>query len=150
VDGKDRCQDYENKTEKVFRQIIGGTTMKAYTDLKQSKKLAEILLIKSADMCYRIVAYNPNDTHVYQPYCFSGTLESDIPCWSLAALLEQIPSDLGSATLTIEKCDSEPFKYGLNYHDCWGREDDIQTKYYDDLVDVCYEMILKLHKLKLL
>lgn len=24
---KDRCQDYENKTEKVFRQIIGGTTM---------------------------------------------------------------------------------------------------------------------------
>jgi len=33
-------------------------------------------------------AYNPNDTHVYQPYCFVRTLKSDIPCWSLAALIE--------------------------------------------------------------
>ena len=52
--------------------------MKAYTDIEQSKKLSKILPIESADMCYRIVSYNPNDTHVYQAYCFAGTLESDI------------------------------------------------------------------------
>lgn len=68
--------------------------MKSYTDLEQSKKLAEILPFESADMCYRIVAYNPNDTYVYQLYCFVGTLESDIPCWSLAALLGVMPVEL--------------------------------------------------------
>ena len=62
--------------------------MKAYTDIEQSKNLSKILPIESADMCYRIVAYNLNDTHVYQAYCFAKTLESDIPCWSLAALIE--------------------------------------------------------------
>ena len=45
-------------------------------------------------MCYRIVAYNPNDTHEYQPYCFVGTLESDIPCWSLSALLDFLKPDI--------------------------------------------------------
>ena len=65
--------------------------MKAFTDIEQSKKLAKILPPDSADMCYRIVAYNPNDTHVYQPYCFVRTLESDIPCWSLDALFGVIP-----------------------------------------------------------
>ena len=55
--------------------------MKAFTDIEQSKKLAKILPPDSADMCYRIVTYNPNDTHVYQPYCFVRTFESDIPCW---------------------------------------------------------------------
>ncbi len=40
--------------------------MKAFTDVEQSKKLAEILPIESADMYF-----NDNE-----------------PCWSLAALLE--------------------------------------------------------------
>lgn len=62
--------------------------MKAFTDIEQSKKLAKILPSDSADMCYRIVTYNLKDTHVYQPYCFVRTLKSDIPCWSLAALIE--------------------------------------------------------------
>ena len=131
--------------------------MKAYTSIEQSKKLAEILPQKTADNTYeRVVIAGCNldipeerqFVHRDIPFMFFSGV--GVPCWSLAALLEQIPSDLGSETLTIEKCDSEPFKYGLNYHDRWGREDDIQTKYYDDLVDACYEMVLKLHKQKLL
>ena len=126
--------------------------MKSYTTIEQSKKLAEILLLESADILHCIDF--DGDLLYTVPKQYSGSFrhqpELIIPCWSLAALLEQIPSDLGSATLTIEKADSEPFKYGLNYHDRWGREDDIQTKYYDDLVDACYEMILKLHELNLL
>ena len=140
--------------------------MKAYTDLEQNKKLAEILPIESADHHYvrKTCDFrgnpvdgkwsepkygNPNSKHAnYMVQNF--TSYEIIPCWSLAALIEQIPSDLGSAELTIEKNDSEPLKYGLNYHDRWGREDDIQTKYYDNLVDACYEMIIKLHEQKLL
>lgn len=78
--------------------------MKSFTDIPQSKKLAEILPIKSADMCYRIVAYNPNDAHVYQPYCFVGTLESDIPAWSLAALLQVLPIGIYDE---FDNCDYE-------------------------------------------
>lgn len=140
--------------------------MKSYTNIEQSKKLAEILPIESADMCYGYIApyefsdrmyeggYDnipyPKDFMKKNPNFSEDEYGGEFPCWSLAALLEQIPSDLGSATLTIEKADSEPLKYGLNYHDRWGREDDIQTKYYDNLVDACYEMILKLHEQKIL
>ena len=132
--------------------------MKVYTDILQSKKLAEILSIDTADGSWKRIAIAGCNLDVpeEQQYIHDGDMPFmyysgiGIPSWSLAALLEQIPSDLGSSTLTIEKCDSEPFKYGLNYHDRWGREDDIQTKYYDDLVDACYEMILKLNKQKFL
>lgn len=110
--------------------------MKSYTSIEQSKKLAEILPIESADMCYRIVAYNPNDTHVYQPYCFSGTLESDIPCWSLAALFSMLPKsarlERGSATEL----------YGVSLPVELEASD-----WYINPVDACYEMIIKLHDL---
>ena len=118
--------------------------MKSYTDIEQSKKLAEILPLESADMFYRD---NGEDVKLMWEHIAQKVTN---PCWSLAALLEQIPSDLGSKTLTIEKDDSEPLKYGLNYHDTWGRDDEIQTKYYDDLINACYEMIIKLHELNLL
>ena len=121
--------------------------MKVYTDIEQSKKLAEILPLDSADMCYGI----DDDTLKYIkipwliPYHKYTAKEFYIPCWSLAALLDIIPSNLGSSKLTIEKDDLEPLKYRLNYHDTWEIEDDIQTKYYDDLVDACYEMIINLY-----
>lgn len=134
--------------------------MKSYTDLEQSKKLSEFLPIERADMYYSkdatypkiLTKYEITHANVLYGSCdirYFNIFENT-PAWSLAALLEQIPSDLGSMKLTVEKCDSEPFKYGLNYHDRWGREDDIQTKYYDDLVDACYEMIIKLHKQKII
>lgn len=111
-------------------------TIKSYTDLSQSRKLAEVLPVESADMCYRIVAYNPNDTHEYQPYCFVGTFESDIPCWSLAALLELLELP------TLEKNGIGKGKTGwmVTHYDVNGMRYD--TTYYDNAVDACYEMIL--------
>ena len=85
--------------------------MKSYTNLEQSKKLAEILPIEGADMCYRIVSYNQNDTHEYQPYCFSSTLESDIPCWSLAALLQVLPLGI------YDEFDSNDYELEINMID---------------------------------
>ena len=35
--------------------------MKSYTDLEQSKKLAEILPLESADMCYKCLEDDPYD-----------------------------------------------------------------------------------------
>lgn len=56
--------------------------MKAYTDKEQSKKLAEILLVDTADMRYTLFGDSPWVNH--------STLfeEGEIPCWSLAALLD--------------------------------------------------------------
>lgn len=131
--------------------------IKAYTGIAQSKKLAEILSHKTADNTYeRVVISGCNlgipeeKQYVHRNIPFTYFSGVGVPCWSLAALIEQIPSDLGSSTLTIEKDDSESLKYGLNYHDRWGREDDIQTKYYDNLVDACVAMIEKLHEQNIL
>ena len=112
--------------------------MKAYTDIEQSKKLAKILPLESADMCYRIISYNPDNIHIYQTYCFVGTLKSDIPCWSLAALLSilhdytlQTNSDGGVFVV----CDSKKPMISDNYR---------------NPVDACVDMILLLKERSLI
>jgi len=75
--------------------------MKAYTDISQSKKLAEILPIESADMYY------PNRTDItYQgalPIEYkhgNPLLSQEIAVWSLAALLGVI-KPINENTYTI-------------------------------------------------
>lgn len=123
--------------------------MKSYTDIEQSKKLAEILPIESADMCYRIVVYNPNDTHEYQPYCFVSTLESDIPCWSLAALLKVLPHSLDDRyTLQLGYPPGDGDWY-IMYVDTSGFIKS-PAVVHSNLIDACVEMILKLKEKDLL
>jgi len=55
-------------------------TIKSYTDEQQSKKLAEILPLESADMYYEW----PNKKVHFKDDKYSGMGRS---CWSLAALL---------------------------------------------------------------
>ena len=142
--------------------------MRGYTTVEQSKKLAEILPIESADMHYVRKTHdfmgnpidgewshpkygNPNSKHANYIVQNFESYER-IPCWSLAALLEQLDDEItdedgNDYNLTIVK---ENLQYQLYYHDSWGQVDDIETDYYDDLVDACYEMIIKLHEQKLL
>lgn len=126
--------------------------MKAYTDINQSKKLTEILPLKTADMCYRIVAYNPNDTHEYQPYCFVKTLESDIPCWSLAALLNVLPKEIEIDGQRYAPClfpVQDKWLLKLWYNSNYIFTSPIAI-FSDNPVDACVEMIIKLNKQKLL
>ena len=122
--------------------------IKSYTDINQCKKLKDILQLKSADMCYRIVAYNPNDTHEYQPYCFSGTLESDIPCWSLAALRNCLPSGICIDDILYV------FESHNTFDNMWVYEykfEDISAPLYSkssNEIDACVEMIIKLYEQK--
>lgn len=121
---------------------------KAYTDLEQSKKLAEILPIESADMCYRSVVSNLKGTYTYQPYCFVSTLESDIPCWSLAALFNILPHCIDDRyNLVLGKLSDDKGWYVM-YDDV----DHFVNIYIakSDLIEACVEMILKLHEQKLL
>ncbi len=104
-------------------------TIKSYTDINQSKKLAEFLPLESADMCY-------NSVHAKQEYydipLNVPTLKpSDLSCWSLATLFSILPS----ATL-----DSSIDNY-YRIH-CMKR----YTEWFDNPIDACYEMIIKLHE----
>lgn len=109
--------------------------MKSYTDLEQSKKLTEILPLESADMYYwhgshRLLRVN------------DGKCEDiDILAWSLAALLEVLH-------------ENKICHYNNRYYCQYMSEGDefpiYSTAEYDNPIDACYEMILKLHELKML
>lgn len=122
-------------------------TIKAYTDLQQSKKLAEILPLESADMWWLYVTAQgkyiammheePNPHYLARMESY-GLKDASIRCWSIAALLE-ILSKVQHPTLMVNAhgkwiCDM----YNIFSEPTAG----------DNPVDACYEMVLQLHKLK--
>lgn len=116
--------------------------IQAYTNISQSKKLAEILSHKTADNTYeRVVISGCNlDISEEQQYIhrdipftyFSGV---GVPCWSLAALLDILPSS------TLDS--SNDHYYRLH---CMERF----SEWYASPIDACVAMIEKLHEQKLL
>lgn len=97
--------------------------MKSYTDLNQSKKLAEILPLESADM--KILPFTEREYRVVpiNDIAVCGR-EDEIPCWSLAALLEVLPLgiydefDSNDYELEIDMIDKMPryIRLGDIYH----------------------------------
>lgn len=136
------------------------TTIKLYTDLEQSKKLAEILPIESADMVWSSVCYegipsngdeklinvylDPETNHFYFAELYEEFLYDNndikeypsIPCWSLTALLNLIP------TPTLARLDDKEdggwycntIKFGEDYFSYDGN-------YHDNPIDACIEVI---------
>jgi len=124
-------------------------TIKSFTDLSQSKVLANILPLESADMRYGYIApynysdrmydggYNeipyPKDFLIKNPNFSANEYDAELPCWSLAALL----SVLKDGALDFANNRFRVYSNGV-------------TKYMDNLVDVCFEMIIKLKEDNLL
>jgi hypothetical protein len=130
-------------------------TIKSYTDLEQSKKLAEILPLESADMRYSPLGDNMH------PWVWTNTLiEKDaIPCWSFVALFNVMPQINDWITPYGHKDDKlsqfEPkickiWDHSIipSYKVTYGNG--LSTDIYDNPVDAAFEMILKLHELGLL
>lgn len=68
-------------------------TIKSYTDIEQSRKLAKFLPIESADMYYdRGGLPSLIDKYVTHESIKNDKYHHLIPCWSLAALLKLIPN----------------------------------------------------------
>ena len=125
--------------------------MKSYSDLEQSKKLAEILPLESADMCYKCIEDDPYDI-VCKPYSewkeeYKGLLIRNdakvIPCWSFAALFDALPD---GTDIVKEEADTENEKYMCTV----GVKDDIISTFGNNPVDACVLMIEKLYELKML
>lgn len=128
--------------------------MKSYTDIEQSKKLAEILPLESADMYF----HNRYDIPDNYPLPIewkrnNPLLSQEIPCWSLAALYDILPNNKKeTTTLSRGGWKIEPIEYLDNW---WCEyEDENHTKDFtvtaDNAIDACVEMIIKLHEQKLL
>ena len=139
--------------------------MKSYTDINQSKKLAEILPLESADMHYNnasikgidyvdeykaeLMDYNAAQK-VLSKYLINSMVEV-IPCWSLASLLDVLKSKICYEKkfyyLNIEK---DGTRWWIEYIERYGEANPIETNSTEELIDACYEMILKLHEQKIL
>ena len=116
--------------------------MKNYTDFVQCKKLAEILPLDSADMVF---AYCDSfDEYTTFPRVLESSenfniYERDIPCWSLAALLDILKDNIKIEKTGFDQLDI--FTYSIV-----GDGYDYKTYEHRELIDACYEMIVKLHE----
>ena len=109
-------------------------TMKSYTDIEQSKVLAEILPAESADVCYGINddTLKYNDLPWLIPYHKYTAKEFYIPCWSLSALFDAMPP-------IQELCSSTDHYYRVHCMNLF-------SEWHENAIDSCVEMIIKLHK----
>ena len=155
-------------------------TIKSFTSLKQSKVLDEILPNESADMHYHyyidfdelesIPTITEEDDHFI-------LFPKDVRCWSLAALLNVLPYTIKLSNDIIDAAGNpayknECYKFSINrcglFGDKWNTQyygkhqrqlgkrnkelyiDLFLSENYDNLIDACYEMILKLHEEEML
>lgn len=143
------------------------TTIKSYTSLEQSKVLAKILPLESADMRYGYIApydysdrmYDGGYDEIPYPKDFliknsnfgANEYDMELSCWSLAALFNylheidffpNIEVDERGVTMDINYYDEKEARPLAPVHN-------IKVKA-DTFVDACYEMILKLNELKIL
>ena len=121
-------------------------TIKSYTDISQSKRLAEILPIESADMYY---PYDLDSRKVLSiPIVKDDYCMPCIHCWSLAALLGVASTYCGRLEITL-RADKNYNIFAVS-RDIVFRSFDDHPNGFDNTVDACYELIVKLHELKML
>jgi hypothetical protein len=122
---------------------------KLCTDLEQSNELKKFLPIESADMCYEFdfdLAFNTkwkSTPIVIEKSNHFELYSQDIPCWSLAVMMDILPI----GTESHKQSDGSISYY---YVEVYNNKKYFSTKRYDNLVDACVEMVLKLHELNLL
>lgn len=119
-------------------------TIKSFTSLEQSKKLAEILPLESADMYYTSgdeydICFGSGVYKEIADWICKGTPRpADIPCWSLAALLDILPKINGLKPILDLEENSIQYT-GIDLY-----------VVADNPVDACVAMIIKLHERKML
>ena len=141
--------------------------IKSYTDLEQSRKLAEILPLESADMYYISgdecdICFGSGVYEEIADWLSNGTPRpADIPCWSLSALLSALRVFTTPTAFSVKVSTPSLIKtengykliYVGDYTPMINNGLDTETpieSVADNPVDACYELILKLNELNLL
>ena len=128
-------------------------TIKTYTNLEQSKKLAEILPLESADMYWDFDVLKHEDYPMIMDDRFDDTC---IRAWSLAALLDILPKDESidcAITFGYYNGKGEYIEKWLCAFEKEGETTDdfiIETIDGSNPIDACAAMIERLHELKIL
>lgn len=127
-------------------------TIKSYTDLSQSKRLAEILPLESADMYY----YD-KDAFTRALSAFNGEVlirnsnnelpNKTTPAWSFAALFSILPNNYIDVDDTVKQPSLMKTKHG-RYMVIYSAFQ--YSSLCNNPVDACYDMIIRLHELNLL
>lgn len=120
------------------------TTIKSYTDIEQSKMLAEILPLESADMNWHELPSIGFFARAFSYKRDNGATEGLYPCWSLSALIEVLPNKI---VVNNENYFLNFTKNNVEYRGIvtWDGQKCISTKA-ENLLDACYNMIVKLKK----
>ena len=113
-------------------------TIKSYTDLEQSKKLAKILPIESADGWWTALNWQETEYYIEVKQDGINKPKKYVPCWSLTALLNVSPNGI------VMNKDSQNGRY----HFSSTHAGTYVTM--DNPIDTCVAMIEKLHELNLL
>ena len=145
-------------------------TIKSFTSLEQSKKLAEILPLETADMKW-FFWMEESDASKSPSFGYSKTAAESykdteavyLPCWSLVALLATLPNEIITDNrfechyqIDIRKYDGGDnttlyqIAYGNNRGLSGSWHDMINTGEKENLIDCCVAMIESLHELNLL
>lgn len=127
------------------------STIKSFTSPKQSKQLAEILPIESADMAYWKKSYRPNDYAIMAHHTkelqegFEAKGMEYIPCWSLVALEKLMPFQLiennnryGFYQVKGFNKQGETYRFGYKSND---NSFLFETSWSNNLIDAAFEMI---------
>ena len=125
-------------------------TIKMCTDLPQSKKLAEILPLESADMIW--VLANP-DLPMIKAIAYEDSEKSKyyeiLPAWSLVALLNVIPKHTGK--FNVLRIDIGNDDFSIWYEEIgFGVSNELPDITMVSAVDACVEMIVNLYEQELL
>ena len=129
--------------------------MKSYTNITQSKKLVEILPKESANAFYDMAEPEKRQVPIMgHPDEYYDMKDWAIPCWSLAALLDILPSEFKYYETTYEidirkyvltdDVDLYQIAYGSIKFDVDGQysfKDMINTGEKENLIDAAFQMI---------
>lgn len=119
--------------------------MKAYTDISQSKKLAEILPLESADMFFC------NDGSVKLMWEHLKDIPVTTPCWSLTALLSLLPDEItDNGDVYRNMFFHLKGKYIIQYPRLTTLWPALLSVEADNPIDACVDMITKLKEKNLL
>ena len=135
-------------------------TIRVFTTIEQSRKLAEILPLESADMYYWKRTWKEGDYAINVGHSkdlqegFEAKGIEYVPCWSLASLLSVLPNNEHIETaISRGSWKTDPFEYLPNTWWCEYEDTKNQTDFStfaDNPVDACVAMIEKLHENNLL